>query len=221
LPEQLPPQDLDSAKMEAGVRLLLDGLGQHDKAEVMENTPRRVADMYVEMVNPAWVDPETAFKTFANPGMDDLVLVNDVHYVSMCEHHLAPAFGVAHFAYAPDERVVGYSKIKKGLNYVARGPQLNERILTTTLDIVVNQVRPLWCGLILQSVHCCIAVRSNGPAQELVTVQGFRSFEPGPEPPEGDPDQAIKAAHVERMAATWRAELVQTSLARKPLFLGG
>jgi len=199
---QLPAKPIDPDLIEQGTRLVLEGLGQQDKAEVMANTPRRVADMYVEMINPGWVDIEDVFKTFENPNMgsDDLIVVNDCHYVSMCEHHLAPAFGVAHVAYVPDRRVIGYSKLKKGLNYVARGPQLNERILTTTLDIIEAQLQPLGVALVLQSVHCCIAVRSTGPAQELVTVQGARGCLRD-EPHHGD--------------------FMRTVLARKPLFLGG
>lgn len=174
-PEQLPPHGLDPARIEEGVRLILEGLGQSDKAEVMENTPRRVADLYVESINPAWVDAELPLKTFANPNPDleQLIVVNDVHYTSYCEHHLAPAFGVAQFAYVPDERVVGYSKVKKALNWVARGPQLNERILAQTVEVVMEQLRPKGAALVLQSAHCCIALRSNGPAQEVVEVSAF------------------------------------------------
>lgn len=199
---QLPAHPLDPAKLEEGYRLVLEGLGQQDKAEVMENTARRVADMLVETINPGWVDVDEVFKTFANPNdgaYDDLIIVNDVHYVSMCEHHLAPAFGVAHFAYIPGEKVVGYSKVKKGLNFVARGPQLNERILVDTLDIVEAQLEPVGVALVLQSVHCCIALRSSGPAQEIVTVQGFRG--------------ALRED-------PWRREFMATTVARKPLFLG-
>ena len=198
----LPPRPLDPAKLEEGYRLVLEGLGQTGNAEVMENTPRRVTDLLTEMINPGWADVDDVFKTFENPGdgaYDDLIIVNDVHYVSMCEHHLAPAFGVAHFAYIPDTKVVGYSKVKKGLNYLARGPQLNERLLVDTLDFVEAQLEPVGCALILQSVHCCIAVRSNGPAQEIVTVQGYRGAL------RDDP---------------YRREFAATSLARKPLFLG-
>lgn len=197
---QLPPHELDPAKIEAGIRLVLEGLGQSGKAEVMENTPRRVADMYVEWLNPGWVDVDEVFKTFGNPSDNhDLIVVNDCHYTSLCEHHLAPAFGVAHFAYVPGDRVVGYSKIKKGLNYVARQPQLNERILTDVLDIVEAQIEPLGCALVLESVHCCIAVRSSGPAQELVRVQGFRGCL-ADEP--------------------FRGDFLRTTTARRPLFLG-
>ncbi|MCA1570150.1 MAG: GTP cyclohydrolase I [Chloroflexi bacterium] len=198
--QQLAPHPVDTGAIEEATRNLLIALGQDDKAEVMAATPRRVADLYLETMNPPWVDIEDVFTTFPNTeGYDDLVIVNDVHYVSMCEHHLAPAFGVAHFAYIPGERIVGYSKVKKGLNYVARGPQLNERILTTTLDVVEEQVQPLGAALILQSVHCCIALRSNGPAQEMVTVQGFRGSL------RRDP---------------FRGEFVRSAWARKPLFLG-
>lgn len=197
----LPAHPLDPAKIEAGIRLVLEGLGQQDKTEVMENTPRRVADLYVEAINPAWVDVEDPFKTFASPNMGghDLVIVNDVHYVSWCEHHLAPSFGVAHVAYVPGDRVVGYSKLKKGLNYIARQPQLNERILVDTLDIIEQQIEPLGVGIVLQSVHCCIALRSSGPAQEVVTVQGFRGV-------------LRDEPH--------HSDFLRTVAMRKPLFLG-
>lgn len=196
----LPPHALDLDKLEEATRLYLEGLGQSGKAEVMANTPRRVADMLAEMLNPGWVDVEETFKAFPNDvGYDDLVIVHDAHYVSMCEHHLAPAFGVAHFAYVPNEKIVGYSKIKKGLNYVARGPQLNERILVDTLNIVDQQLEPVGCGLVLQSVHCCIAVRTNAPAQELVQVQGFRG--------------ALRSD-------PYRREFMAAVQARRPLFLG-
>jgi GTP cyclohydrolase I len=201
---QLPPHDLDPSKLEAGTRLILEGLGvdptTHD--EVVANTPRRVADLYTEMINPAWCDVDEVFKTFEPPEAwrtGDMVMVHDVHYVSMCEHHLAPSFGVAHVAYIPDLKVVGYSKLKKGLNYVARGPQLNERILADTLDIIEKQVEPKGCALVLQSTHCCIALRSSAPSQEVVTVQGFRG------------DLATDP---------WRREFTDTLIGRKPLFLG-
>ena len=199
---QLPPHDLDPAKIEAGVRLVLEGLGQSHKTEVMENTPRRVADLYVETINPAWCDVDDVFKAFNTPAAwdtDDMVIVHDVHYVSMCEHHLAPSFGVAHFAYIPRDKVVGDSKVKKALNYVARGPQLNERILADTLDIVEQQIEPRGAALVLQSTHCCIALRSNGPAQEVVQVQGFRG--------------ALRDE-------PHRGEFMRTLVGRKPLFLG-
>jgi len=167
-----PPYNLE--RLEEVVRALLIELGQVDKAEVMDHTPRRVAELYVQTINPPDVDVEIPFKTFDNPGMDDLVIVNDVHYVSLCEHHLAPAFGVAHVAYVPDAKVVGYSKLKKGLNYFARQPQLNERLVCQVLDVAEEQLQPKGIALVLRSVHCCIALRTNAPATELVTVTGYR-----------------------------------------------
>jgi GTP cyclohydrolase I len=87
---------------------------------------------------------------------------------------LAPAFGVAHVCYVPDDRVVGYSKLKKALNYFARQPQLNERLVVEVLDAIEEQLQPLGSALVLRSVHCCIALRTNAPSQELVTVTGYR-----------------------------------------------
>jgi GTP cyclohydrolase I len=172
--EPLPAKPLDRDRAEVAIAELLIALGQGGKAEVMENTPRRVVDLYEEQFNAPWVDIEPGFKVFDAEGYDDLVIVNDCHYVSMCEHHLAPAFGVAHFAYVPDGFIVGYSKIKKALNYLARQPQLNERLLVGALDFVEAQLRPKGIGLVLRSVHTCLACKANAPSQEVVTLQGLR-----------------------------------------------
>jgi GTP cyclohydrolase I len=199
---QLPPHELDPAKIEEGVRILLEGLGQSEKQEVMQNTPRRVTDLYLESINPAWVDAEVPFKTFDNPEQASgsaLIIVNDVHYTSYCEHHLAPAFGVAQFAYVPKEKVVGYSKVKKALNWVARGPQLNERILAETMAVVAEELEPQGAALALQSAHCCIALRSNGPMQEVVTVS-----------------DAVGCLQEE----PYHSQFLASFAGRKPLFLG-
>lgn len=172
--KQLPPKPVDQDKVEDGVRLMLEGLGQSDKEEVMRNSPRRIAEMYADVINAAWCDIEIPWKVFPNPGIDDLVMVTDCHYVSMCEHHLAPALGVAHFAYIPDEYITGYSKVKKALNYLSRQPQLNERLLKDALDILERVLQPRGLGLVLHSTHMCMVCKSNAPAQEVVTIQGFR-----------------------------------------------
>ena len=140
----------------------------------MQNTPRRVADLYAETINPPYIDAELSPKTFANPGVSDPIYVNDVQYVSMCEHHLAPAFGIAHVAYIPKERVVGYSKLKKALNYVARQPTLNERLVVDVANYIEQALKPVGLALALRSVHCCIALRTNAPMEEIVTVTAFR-----------------------------------------------
>lgn len=176
----LPPKQVSLDDIEDGVRKLLVGLGQGGKSEVMKNTPRRIAEMYQDIINAPWCDIEIPWKCFPNEDedgsklMDDLVIVTDCHYVSMCEHHLAPSLGVAHFAYVPDRLITGYSKVKKGLNYLARQPQLNERLLKHTLDTLETVLEPKGVALVLQSTHMCLVCKSNAPAQEVVTVQGFR-----------------------------------------------
>jgi GTP cyclohydrolase I len=171
----LPPKLLDLPDIEAATRQLLVALGQGGKPEVMANTPARVAQLWAEIVNPAAIDIEVPWKLFPNDvGYDDLIVVTDTHYVSVCEHHLAPAFGVAHFAYVPDQWITGYSKVKKALNYLARQPALNERLLTDALETLETVIKPKGVALQLRSVHCCLAMKANAPAQEVVIVQGFR-----------------------------------------------
>jgi GTP cyclohydrolase IA len=170
----LPPKPLSLDKLEDGVRSMLVALGQGGKEEVMANTPRRIAEMYSDIINAPWCDIEIPWKCFPNPGVSDLIMVTDVHYISMCEHHLAPALGVAHFAYVPGDLITGYSKVKKALNYVARQPQLNERLLKDALDACEISLEPKGVGLVLHSVHMCLVCKSNAPSQEIVTVQDFR-----------------------------------------------
>lgn len=179
--QQLPPKTVTLEMIEKGIRDVLIGLGQEDKAEVMTNTPRRVAEMYQDVINAPWCDIEIPWKCFPNvdpadgkPLMESLVIVTDCHYVSMCEHHLAPALGVAHFCYLPDKKITGYSKVKKALNYVARQPQLNERVLKTALDAIELSLEPKGCALMLHSTHMCMVCKSNAPGQEIVTIQDFR-----------------------------------------------
>jgi GTP cyclohydrolase I len=200
-PSLVPPKPVDLDRAEAAIAELLCALGQEDKAEVMQRTPRRVAELYAQLMNPPDIDLETTLKTFTNPtpGTDNLIVVNGVHYVSLCEHHLAPAFGVADLAYVPGDRVVGYSKLKKGLNYIARQPQLNERIVADTLDFVEERLEPRGIALVLRSVHTCIALRTNAPAQEIVTVTGYRGV-------------LAEDPHRSAFDATWTSA--------KPLFLG-
>jgi GTP cyclohydrolase I len=173
-PVLLPPKPVDIDGVEHSTRALLVALGQGAKDEVMQSTPRRVAELYVEAINPSYVDVEVPPKTFENPGVDGLITVSDVHYVSLCEHHLAPSFGVAHVGYVPATRVVGYSKLKKALNYVSRQPQLNERILVDVLNFIEEHLQPRGVAVVLRSTHCCISLRANAPATEVVTISGHR-----------------------------------------------
>jgi GTP cyclohydrolase I len=197
--KQLPAKEVDLGSAEEAVHLLLRALGQQSKPEVMARTPRRVAELYNEFINPGNIDIEADFKLFENPGMSDMIIVNDVHYVSICEHHLAPAFGVAHLAYIPDKYIVGYSKLKKALNYLARQPQLNERLLVDSLNFVEERLKPKGLALVLRSVHCCIALRTNAPMQEIVTVSDFRGL---------------------MRDQPYRGDFWTTATAQKPIFMG-
>jgi GTP cyclohydrolase I len=195
----LPPKPVDLDAIEEAVEVLLRALGQDGNQEVMARTPRRVAELYAEAINPGNMDIGSEFRVFENPGTDDLIIVNDIHYVSLCEHHLAPAFGVAHLGYVPDATIAGYSKLKKGLNYLARQPQLNERLVVGSLDFVEARLRPKGVGMILRSAHCCMALRSTAPSQEVVTVSDFRGL---------------------LRDNRYRSHLWASALAERPVFLG-
>lgn len=170
----LPPKTVTIEVIEEGVRRLLVGLDQDAKTEVMQNTPRRVAEMLAEVINAPWCDIEIPWKCFENPGIDDLIVVTDCHYISFCEHHLMPSVGIAHVGYVPDKLITGYSKLKKALNYLARQPQLNERLVVDTLTTAEKVLQPKGVALITSSIHTCLICKANAPATEIVTIEGFR-----------------------------------------------
>ncbi len=146
--------DLDAA--ETAVRDLLIALGQNPDSEHLRETPRRVALAYEEFLSPEPFVPTT----FPNDeGYDELVLVRDIPFHSLCQHHLLPFSGVAHVGYLPAARILGLSKLARVVEHFARGLQVQERLTKQIGDWLDARLAPKGVGVVLEAEHLCMSLR--------------------------------------------------------------
>ena len=146
---------MDLAKIEQGVRLILEGVGEDPEREGLLKTPERVARMYEECFAGLYEDPAVHFETTFDEHHEELVIVRDIPFYSMCEHHLAPFFGKAHVAYVPAKtgRICGISKLARLVDVYARRPQVQERLTSQVADTLVEQLNPQGVIVIMEAEH--------------------------------------------------------------------
>jgi GTP cyclohydrolase I len=157
--------DVDAAV--TAVRDLLVALGLDPDVEHLKRTPLRVARAFEELLSPHDVDPTT----FPNDeGYDELVVVRDIPFHSLCEHHLLPFVGRAHVAYLPKDRIVGLSKLARVVEHFSRALQVQERMTQQIADWLVTQLRPRGVGVVLEAEHMCMRLRGvRAPGTMTVT----------------------------------------------------
>jgi GTP cyclohydrolase I len=161
----------DSKKVEAGVRLILEGIGEDPARPGIEGTPRRVAQMYEEICAGLHNEPREFLHVIPAETHDEMVIVKDIPLYSICEHHLLPFFGVAHIAYIPrDGRIVGLSKLARVADLMARKPQIQERLATEIADLLDEMLRPTGVMVVIEAEHMCIEMRGiKKPGAKAVT----------------------------------------------------
>jgi GTP cyclohydrolase I len=162
-----PLPGLDQAAIERAARDLLEALGADLSDESLSETPRRMAAAYAELLTP---EPFNA-TTFANDGhYDELVLVRDIPFHSLCEHHLLPFVGVAHVGYIPGDRIIGLSKLARVVDHFARNLQVQERLTTQVADWFERELSPKGVGVVLEAEHTCMSLRGAAkPGTRTVT----------------------------------------------------
>lgn len=163
---------MDRDKIEAGVRLILDGIGEDVGREGLAETPRRVADMYSEIFAGLAQDPGEHFCVMFNEGHQEMVLVRDIPLYSVCEHHLVPFLGRAHVAYIPGKhgRICGLSKLARVVDVFAKRPQVQERLTSQIADSVVEYLDPAGVIVVIEAEHLCMSMRGvRKPGSETVT----------------------------------------------------
>jgi GTP cyclohydrolase IA len=147
---------IDLAATERAALALLEAIGADVDSPGLVGTPQRVAASFAELVTPA----EFATTSFPNEGRyDELVLVRDIHFHTLCMHHLLPFFGQAHVAYLPGERIVGISKLARVVETFARDLQLQERMTVQIADWLERELRPRGVGVVLSAEHTCMTIR--------------------------------------------------------------
>ncbi len=159
-------------KIEDAVTMILEAIGEDPTREGLLDTPKRVSKMYAEMFEGLHQDPKEHFKTVFNEEHEELVLVKDIPFFSMCEHHLVPFYGKAHVAYIPrDGKVTGLSKLARAVEVTARRPQLQERITSTIADDIMEMINPHGVYVVIEAEHMCMTMRGiKKPGAKTVTA---------------------------------------------------
>ena len=153
------------------VRAILEAVGEDVNREGLVDTPERVARMYAEVFGGLRVDPGSVISTvFSDESHDEMVLVKDIAFYSMCEHHLVPFHGKAHVAYLPKGRLTGLSKLARLVEAFARRPQLQERLTTQIADTLMEGLKPHGALVVVEAEHLCMSMRGvNKPGSITVT----------------------------------------------------
>ncbi len=169
---------MDMAKIEAGVRMILEGIGEDPEREGLLKTPERVAKMYAECCAGLHSDPSMFFETTFDEHHEEMVLVRDIPFYSMCEHHLAPFFGRAHVAYVPagDGRICGLSKLARLVDLYARRPQVQERLTSQVADALVKYLDPQGVIVVLEAEHLCMNMRGVKKPGSRTTTSAVRGI---------------------------------------------
>ncbi len=155
-----------------GVWLLLQGLGNVVSEEALRNTPERVARFWEEFLN---AYPEPTIKVFTEPYATSLVLIKDITFYSICEHHLLPFVGKAHVGYLPDNgRVIGLSKVPRIVRHFASRPQLQERFTEQVADYLWETLKPKGVIVVTTAVHYCMVMRGVRTEEAETTVAALR-----------------------------------------------
>lgn len=172
-------QNVDLEKIQEAVTMILEAVGEDPNREGLVDTPKRVAKMYAEMFEGLHKDPKEYFQTVFNEGHDEVVLVKDIPFHSMCEHHLVPFYGKAHIAYIPQNgRVAGLSKLARAVETTARRPQLQERITSTVADAMMETLAPLGVFVMIEAEHMCMTMRGiRKPGAKTITTVARGIFE--------------------------------------------
>ncbi len=172
---------MDISKIEEGIRLVLEGLGIAGHPGV-EHTPKRVAMLYKEIFSGLEIDPGKIITPIKGEGYDEMVIVKEIPFYSVCEHHLLPFIGEASIAYIPNKgKIVGISKLARALEVLASRPQVQERLTTELVDIITESIEPLGAMVVIKAEHLCMSMRGvKKPHAHVITsaVRGaFRNNE--------------------------------------------
>jgi GTP cyclohydrolase IA len=173
------PRAVDLAKVEAGVRLILEGIGEDLDRPGLRETPGRVARMYEEITSGLREDPARVLEAVFDEGHDEMIMVRDIPLYGLCEHHLTVFHGKAHVAYIPNEqgRITGLSKLARLVDGLARQPQIQERLTAQIADAMVERLEPRGALVVIEAEHLCMSMRGvRKPGAVTVTSAVRGSF---------------------------------------------
>lgn len=165
---------VDQPRIEAAVREILIAVGEDPEREGLRDTPARVARSYAELFSGLHQDPREHLKKCFTQKYDEMVLVKDIGFESMCEHHLLPFMGQAHIAYLPKGKIVGLSKLARVVEVIARRPQVQERMTEQIADLLMEELEAQGVAVVLEATHTCMTVRGVRKAGSICTTSAMR-----------------------------------------------
>ncbi len=168
----------DRPKVEKAIKLLLDGIGEDPTREGLLQTPRRVCDLWEEVLSGMWENPSAYLRPITGESNQDLVVIKNIRFVSICEHHLLPFIGKVTVGYSPrGRRIVGISKIVRTVNALAHRLQIQERLTTQIADVVEKTLKPAGLLVIVEAEHLCMTIRGvKKPGTMIVTKEARGTF---------------------------------------------
>ena len=165
---------VDLPAIEEAVRTILKAVGEDPQRPGLLETPRRVAKMYAEMFSGLNKSPEEHLRVTFPEVYDEMVLVRDITFTSMCEHHLLPFSGVAHVSYIPKGRVTGLSKLARVVEEVSRRPQVQERMTQTIADLIERELGTAGVAVVIEAEHSCMAIRGIRKPGSITVTSALR-----------------------------------------------
>jgi GTP cyclohydrolase I len=163
---------VDLSKIETAVLAIIESIGDDPRREGLQGTPQRIAEMYAEVFSGLDMDAKAELTVGFEVGHREMVILRDIPFHSMCEHHLLPFYGVAHVGYIPNKegRVVGVSKLARVVEIFAKRPQLQERMTSQIADAILEAVQPDGVAVIIQAEHLCMTMRGiKKPGSNVIT----------------------------------------------------
>jgi GTP cyclohydrolase I len=165
---------IDQERIRKAVREILAAVGEDPDREGLRETPERVARMYAEMFSGLHQEPADLLRKTFTQKYDEMVLVKDIHFESMCEHHLLPFYGKAHIAYLPKGKIIGLSKPARVVEVLSRRPQVQERMTEELADLLMEQLDARGVGVILEATHLCMTIRGVRKPNSICTTSAMR-----------------------------------------------
>lgn len=176
------PAVVDTDRIAVAVRDILLAIGEDPDRDGLVRTPERVAAAYTELFAGLREDPRRHLAVTFDEEHRELVVLRDIPFASVCEHHLLPFTGHAHIGYVPRGRVVGLSKLARLVEGYARRPQVQERMTSAIADALMEELRPDGCGVVIEATHTCMTIRGiQKPGATMVTSAVRGSFQRRPE----------------------------------------
>jgi GTP cyclohydrolase IA len=174
--QQRTPARVDLPRIQRAVREILAAVGEDPDREGLLETPARVSRMYAELFSGLHEDPRVHVQKFFSEEYDELVLVRDISFNSMCEHHLLPFMGVAHVGYIPDGKVIGLSKLARVVEVVSKRPQVQERMTEQVANLLIEELNVKGVAVVVEATHTCMTIRGIRKPGSLCVTSAMKGI---------------------------------------------